>query len=246
MNPNQSNDPAVANIEACVFDAYGTLLDVTAEAQRCRDDLGDNAPVLAELWRAKQLQYTWLSSLMGQHQDFQAVTAMGLDFAMDTLGLHNDQLRAKLLALYEVLDAYPEVSDLLSTLKEAGLKTAILSNGTPKMLASAVQAAGIEDRLDQIISIEDAGVYKPNPRVYQLAVATLGVAKGNICFISSNGWDAMGAAAFGFQVVWVNPTAQKRERLGFPPKAELDRKSAVLGKNAVHYRCLSRRLIPPT
>ncbi len=221
MISNRSIDPVFANIEACVFDAYGTLLDVTAAAQRCRDDLGDKAPALAELWRTKQLQYTWLSSLMGNHQDFQAVTAMSLDFAMDTLDLSDAELRAKLLALYKVLDAYPEVADLLSTLKGAGLKTAILSNGTPGMLDAAVRAAGIEDRLDRVISIEDAGVYKPDPRVYQLAVDALGVAKENICFVSSNGWDAMGGAAFGFQVAWVNRSAQKPERLGFPPKAEL-------------------------
>ena len=208
-------------IQACVFDAYGTLLDVNAAAARCRDDLGDQAQALSDLWRAKQLQYTWLSSLMGRHRDFYDITGAALDFAMDTLGLDDAALRAKLMELYEVLDAYPEVAGMLDALKQAGLKTAILSNGAPRMLASAVQAAGIGGSLDDVISIEDAGIYKPAPDVYQLAVDALDVARENICFVSSNGWDAMGAAAFGFQVAWVNRAGQKPERLGFAPKAEL-------------------------
>lgn len=208
-------------IKACVFDAYGTLLDINAAAQRCQDDLGEKAQPLADLWRLKQLQYTWLSSLMGRHRDFYELTGAALDFAMDTLDLDDQALRAKLMALYEVLDAYPEVSELLGSLKQAGLKTAILSNGSPKMLATAVKAAGIKESLNAIISIEEAGIYKPSPSVYQLAVERLGVAKENICFISSNGWDATGAAAFGFHVAWVNRTGQKPERLGFAPKAEL-------------------------
>ena len=210
------------DIQACVFDAYGTLLDVGAAAQRCRGELGDKAQPLAELWRAKQLQYTWLSSLMGKHRDFYDITRMSLDFAMETIEIYDPPLSDKLMSLYEVLDAYPEVSPLLHTLKDAGLKTAILSNGTPGMLNAAVQAAGISEHLDRIISIEDAGVYKPDPSVYQLAVNGLGVAKEHICFVSSNGWDAMGGAAFGFNVVWINRAGQKPERLGFAPHAELN------------------------
>lgn len=209
------------NIQACVFDAYGTLLDINAAAERCRDDLGDKALPLAELWRLKQLQYTWLSSLMGRHRDFYDITGLSLDFAMETLALNNPALRDKLMALYEVLDAYPEVSELLDTLKRAGLKTAILSNGSPAMLASAVDTAGIRESLTEVISIEEVGIYKPAPSVYQLAVDALGIRREHICFISSNGWDAMGAAAFGFQVAWVNRAGQKPERLGFPPKAEI-------------------------
>lgn len=217
------------DIKACVFDAYGTLLDVGAAAERCQDDLGDKAQPLAELWRSKQLQYTWLSSLMGKHRDFYDVTRMSLDFAMETLDLYDPPLCDKLMSLYEVLDAYPEVSELLVELKDAGLKTAILSNGTPQMLDTAVQAAGIKAHLDSVISIEDAGIYKPNPSVYQLAVDALGVAKEHICFVSSNGWDAMGGAAFGFNVVWVNRAGQKPERLGFPPHAELSDLSGLAG-----------------
>ena len=214
--------PVFNDIQACVFDAYGTLLDVGAAAARCRDDLGDKAQPLGELWRAKQLQYTWLSSLMGKHRDFYDVTRMSLDFAMETLDIYDPPLSDKLMSLYEVLDAYPEVSPLLHILKDAGLKTAILSNGTPEMLDTAVQAAGIAEHLDRVISVEAAGIYKPDPSVYQLAVDALGVAKEHICFVSSNGWDAMGGAAFGFNVVWVNRTGLKPERLGFPPHAELN------------------------
>ena len=212
---------AFKNIQACVFDAYGTLLDVNAAAGRCQDDLGDKAGTLSALWRSKQLQYTWLSSLMGVHRDFYDLTGRALDYAMETLEIDDKALRAKLMALYEVLDAYPEVPDMLKTLSDAGLKTAILSNGAPKMLATAAMEAGIDHILDAIISIEDAGVYKPHPDVYQLAVERLGVPRENICFVSSNGWDATGAAAFGFQVAWVNRQGMVAETLGFEPRAEL-------------------------
>jgi len=209
------------DIDACVFDAYGTLLDVNAAAAKCQGDLGDKAGQLADIWRTKQLQYTWLSSLMGRHLDFYEMTGRALDFALQTLDLQDAALRTRLMELYEVLDAYAEVPAMLSTLKEAGLKTAILSNGTPGMLASAVEAAGIGALLDLVLSIEDVGIYKPDPRVYQLAVDRLGVDKERICFVSSNGWDAMGASAFGFQVAWVNRAGQVPETLGFLPKAEL-------------------------
>ncbi len=210
-----------ANIRACVFDAYGTLLDVNAAAAKCRDDLGADADALADIWRTKQLQYTWLSSLMGRHMNFHEITGRALDFALQTLRLQDAALRAKLMVLYDVLDAYPEVPTMLSTLKSAGLKTAILSNGTPGMLASAVEAAGIGAHLDAVLSIEDVGIYKPDPRVYQLAVDRLGVEKERICFVSSNGWDAMGASAFGFQVAWINRAGLASETLGFPPKTIL-------------------------
>ncbi len=217
------------DIQACVFDAYGTLLDVNAAAMRCQDDLGEKAGALSDLWRAKQLQYTWLSSLMGWHKDFYDITELSLDYALETLDIGADGLKKKLMALYEVLDTYPEVPDMLAQLKAAGLKTAILSNGAPRMLATATHAAKIHESLDAVISIEDAGVYKPHPDVYQLAVDQLGVARDNICFVSSNGWDATGAAAFGFQVAWVNRAGLVREKLGFEPRAELKDLSGLAG-----------------
>lgn len=216
-----THTPPFEGIQACVFDAYGTLLDVASAAKRCEADLGGKAGALADLWRAKQLQYTWLRSLMGRHADFRRVTEDSLDFSLQTLDIDAAPLRARLLELYEVLDAYPEVPAMLERVHGAGLKTAILSNGSPEMLATAVNAAGIGPWLDDVISIEDVGIYKPDPRVYQLAVERLGVAKAHICFVSSNGWDAAGGAAFGFQVAWVNRAGQAPERLEEAPRAEL-------------------------
>ena len=210
-----------SNIKACVFDAYGTLLDLNSAAQSCNEQLGDKAAPLSELWRAKQLQYTWLRSLMGKHADFRDVTESSLNFAMETLGISDDDLRAKLLDFFEILTPYPEVKPMLKALQSAGMSTAILSNGSPDMLASATKSAGIDGLLDMVLSIEDVGVYKPDPKVYQLAVDRTGVAAKNICFVSSNGWDAAGASAFGFNVVWVNRAGMVGEKLPFKPKAEL-------------------------
>ncbi len=204
--------PALDDIGACVFDAYGTLFDVAAAAARCRDDLGDKADPLAALWRTKQLEYTWLRSLMDEYVDFRQVTGDGLDYAMATLGIGED-LRPRLMDLYMRLDAYGEVKDVLSGLKAAGIKTAILSNGAPAMLEAAVKNAGIDDLLDDVLSVDSIGIYKPHPRVYQLAVDGLSLPAGRICFMSSNAWDVIGAANFGFRVVWVNRFGQQRERL---------------------------------
>ena len=158
------------DIGACVFDAYGTLFDVNAAAAHCQEDLGDNWQPLAEMWRLKQLQYTWLRGLMGRHTDFWQVTGDALDYAMESLGLEDTPLRQRLMELYLALDAYPEVKGVLTKLKSAGLKTAILSNGAPKMLEAAVNNAGISDLLDAILSVEDVGVFKPHPSVYQMGV----------------------------------------------------------------------------
>ena len=212
--------PALDDIGACVFDAYGTLFDVAAAAARCRDDLGDKAGPLAVLWRTKQLEYTWLRSLMDEYVDFWQVTGDGLDYAMATLGIDGD-VRARLMDLYMRLDAYGEVKDVLGGLKAAGIKTAILSNGAPAMLEAAVKNAGIDDLLDDVLSVDAIGVYKPHPRVYQMAVDGLGVAAGRICFMSSNAWDVAGAANFGFRVVWVNRFGQQRERLPGAPEHEI-------------------------
>ena len=204
--------PALDDVGACVFDAYGTLFDVAAAAARCRDDLGDKAGPLAVLWRTKQLEYTWLRSLMDEYVDFWQVTGDGLDYAMATLGIGGD-VRPRLMDLYMRLDAYGEVKDVLGGLKAADFKTAILSNGAPSMLEAAVKNAGIDGLLDDVLSVDSIGVYKPHPGVYQLAVDGLSLPAGRICFMSSNAWDVAGAANFGFRVVWVNRFGQQRERL---------------------------------
>ncbi|MBM3599357.1 MAG: haloacid dehalogenase type II [Alphaproteobacteria bacterium] len=224
--------PAFADIGACVFDAYGTLFDVNSAAARRRDRLGAKADRLAELWRVKQLQYTWLRSLMGVHADFWKVTGDALDFAMAVLDIEDQALRNDLMELYLSLDAYPEVKTLLARLKRAGFKTAILSNGSPDMLAAATASAGLADLIDEVLSIEAAGIFKPHPSVYQLAVDRLGVPAARISFQSANAWDAVGAAQFGFRVAWCNRFGQPRERLGAQPHAEiksLDELPALLG-----------------
>jgi 2-haloacid dehalogenase len=208
-------------IRACVFDAYGTLFDYAAAAARCRDAIGPQHERLAALWRDKQLQYTWLRTIQGRHADFAEVTGDALDFSLETLGLRDRSLRDRLMSLYMTLEAFPEVPDMLRRLKAAGLKTAILSNGSPAMLKAAVDHAGIGSSLDAVLSVEEVGVFKPHPRVYQLAVDRLGVPPGAISFQSSNAWDAHAASAFGMRVVWCNRYGQKRERLPGAPDREI-------------------------
>jgi len=204
-------------VKACVFDAYGTLFDFAAAARGCRDVLGDSIDKLTALWRDKQLQYTWLRAVQGRHADFWQVTADALDFALETLTIEKPGLRDRLMNLYLTLDAFPEVPDVLTRLKQAGLRTAILSNGSPKMLDAAVKAAGLKPLLDAVLSVEDVGVYKPHPKVYQLAVDRLQVPAAAIAFQSSNAWDAYAASAFGMQVVWCNRYGQRPERLPGAP-----------------------------
>ncbi len=204
-------------VNACVFDAYGTLFDFAAAAKGCRDVLGDGIDKLTALWREKQLQYTWLRALQGRHADFWQVTGDALDFALETLGVEKPGLRDRLMNLYLTLDAFPEVPDVLRRLKEAGLRTAVLSNGSPKMLEAVVKAAGLEPLLDAVLSVEEVGVYKPHRKVYQLAVDRLGIPAAAIAFQSSNAWDAYAASAFGMQVVWCNRYGQRPERLPGSP-----------------------------
>lgn len=209
------------NIDACVFDAYGTLFDVGSAAQKCRDQLAGKADDLATLWRTKQLEYTWLRSLMGEYRDFWQVTGDGLDFAMESLGFDDPALRERLINLYLQLDAYPEVPDMLRRLNEAGIGAAILSNGSPDMLASATANAGIGKYLSHVLSVDGLKVYKPHPTVYQLAVDALDVEPERICFMSSNAWDVAGAANFGFRVNWVNRFGHKSERLPGVPENQI-------------------------
>lgn len=211
----------LTGIQACVFDAYGTLFDFNAAVAARRDRLGENADRLSEIWRLRQVQYTWLRSLMRRHVDFWQVTGDALDYALAAVKIDDPQLRDELMDLYRRLDAFEEVPEVLAKLKAAGIKTAILSNGAPGMLSDAVRSAGLDDSLDLLLSVEEVGVYKPDPRVYQLAVDRLGVPPSAISFQSSNAWDAAGAAAYGFSVVWINRYAQPVERLPGEPRIEL-------------------------
>jgi len=211
----------LAPIDACVFDAYGTLFDVNSAAARHRDGLGPAADDFSATWRRKQLEYSWLRSLMGVHADFWEITSAALDYACERHGVGDATLRENLLASYRRLGAYPEVPGMLAALRDAGFKTAVLSNGAPAMLQSAITAAGIGALLDQELSVEAVGIYKPHPRVYRLAVDRLGVPAQRICFLSSNGWDIAGAAQYGFRAVWINRAAEPRERLPAGPELEL-------------------------
>lgn len=213
--------PQLTGIRACVFDAYGTLLDFASAASACRDVLGDRAPVLTALWRDKQIQYSWLRSLQHLHADFWQVTGDALDFTLETMGLAEPALRERLMSLYRTLAAFPEVPQTLRRLRAAGLRTAILSNGTPAMLDAAVAGNGLGELLDAVISVEEVGVYKTDPRVYQRALDRLGVRAEEVSFQSSNAWDAHAASAFGMRVVWCNRYGQKPERLPGKPDFEI-------------------------
>jgi 2-haloacid dehalogenase len=211
----------LSGVKACVFDAYGTLFDFASAARGCRDVLGDQTDRLTALWRDKQLQYTWLRAVQNRHADFWQVTGDALDYALETLDLDKPGLHDRLMNLYLTLEPFPEASNVLQRLKAAGVRMAILSNGSPQMLAPLVRNARFETLLDAVLSVEEAGVFKPHAKVYQLAVDRLGVAAGEIAFQSSNAWDAWGAKAFGMQVVWCNRYSQRAERLPGTPDREI-------------------------
>ncbi len=209
-------------IKACVFDAYGTLFDVAAAAREAAAEPGREAfaavwQKVATDWRLKQLQYTWLRAVAGAHTDFWEVTQNGLDWALEASGLDDPELRERLLALYFQLSAYPEVPMMLARLKEDGFATAILSNGEPKMLAGAVESAGVAGMLDDVLSVEDVGVFKPHASVYDLVGKRFGTAPEEVLFVSSNGWDAACAAGYGFRTVWVNRAGEPMDRLPWTP-----------------------------
>ena len=209
-------------ITTCVFDAYGTLFDVAAAARQAaaepgRDELAACWQKLANDWRLKQLQYTWLRAVADAHTDFWQVTQNGLDWAMEANGLSDPDLRERLLALYWELSAYPEVPAMLAALKGAGRATAILSNGSPDMLDGAVQSAQVGDTLDAVLSVESVGVFKPHKSVYDLVGGHFGTKPDKVLFVSSNGWDAAAAAGYGFQTVWVNRAGEPMDRLPWTP-----------------------------
>ncbi|WP_296426668.1 haloacid dehalogenase type II [Yoonia sp.] len=209
-------------ITTCVFDAYGTLFDVNAAAAQAATEPTHHAlapvwPAIARDWRLKQLQYTWLRAVAGRHCDFWQVTQDGLDWAMEANELTDAATRVRLLELYWELAAYAEVPAMLTALKARGMATAILSNGSPDMLQGAVKSAGIGALLDAVLSVEDVGVFKPHARVYDLVGGHFGCATDQVLFVSSNGWDAAGAAGYGFRTAWVNRASEPMDRLYAKP-----------------------------
>ena len=204
-------------IKACIFDAYGTLFDVNAACRELSKEVGDNWEKLASLWRSRQVEYTWLRNSMDEYIDFWQITSDALDYAMETLGIENYELREELLNLYLKLEAYPEVNDLLKKLKQRGLKTGILSNGSMKMLNSAVNNANIREYLDEILSVEECEIYKPSSKVYDLVKIKMQIDKENVLFFSSNAWDMHAASNYGFKTIWVNRFKAKLEKLPGKP-----------------------------
>ena len=202
-------------IEAVAFDLYGTVLEVASVGRAAAEVTAEPAE-LVELWRQKQLEYTWLRSLMGRYQDFWATTGDALDFAVDRLGLVVDDAgRARLLGAWLDVRPYPEVPEALSAL--APRRLAVLSNGNPDMLEGGLAAAGLRDHFEHVLSVDELGVYKPHPSVYELALKAFSLPAERILFVSSNAWDAAGARSFGLPVAWVNRTGAPLERLGAPP-----------------------------
>ena len=203
------------DVEAVAFDLYGTLLDVASVGRAAAGETDDPA-ALVDLWRQKQIEYTWLRSLMGRYQDFWTTTGDALDYSLDRLGITVDQpTRAGLQNAWLAVRAYPEVPDALDAL--APRRLAVLSNGTPEMLESGLATAGIRQRFEHVLSVDEVEVYKPHPSVYELAVKAFGLPAERILFVSSNPWDAAGARTFGFPVAWVNRMGVPFERLGVTP-----------------------------
>ncbi|MDQ2094589.1 haloacid dehalogenase type II [Rhodalgimonas zhirmunskyi] len=209
-------------IKSAVFDAYGTLFDVTAAAREAAGEPGQEALAdtwqgLAATWRAKQLEYSWLRAIRGDHTDFWTVTQDALDYALEAHGLGDPALRERLAQLYWQLSAYPEVPAMLERLKARGLNTAILSNGSPGMLEGAVQSAGLDALLDAVLSVESVGIFKPAAPVYDLVNERFGGTKDEVLFVSSNGWDVSSAARYGFRTLWVNRAGLPVDRMPGTP-----------------------------
>ena len=212
---------ALKGVRACVFDAYGTLFDFASAAARCADVPADRRAALTTLWRDKQLQYAWLRTLEDRYVDFWQVTGDALDFALESLDLARPALRERLMDLYLGLEPFAEVPAVLETLRKAGFRTAILSNGSPAMLEALVSRSGLKPLFEAVLSADAVRAFKTHPKVYQYALEALALPAQAISFQSSNAWDAHGASDFGMRVVWCNRYGQRRERLPGTPDFEI-------------------------
>jgi 2-haloacid dehalogenase len=215
------NNRSLKSVRACVFDAYGTLFDFASAAARCADVPEDRRAALTLLWRDKQLQYTWLRTLENRYADFWQVTGEALDFALESLDLKTPSLHQRLMELYLGLEPFAEVPAVLSALRAAGFRTAILSNGSPAMLEALIKRSRLDAMFDAVLSADAVGVFKTHPRVYQYALDSLGLPASAIAFQSSNAWDAYAASDFGMRVVWCNRYGQRRERLPGSPDFQI-------------------------
>ena len=217
------------NIKAIIFDAYGTLFDVNSAAEKCKNKIGDKWEGFANHWRTTQLEYTWLRSLMGRHKDFWQITEDSLDKSMKTFNI-DVSMKNDLLNLYKALSPFKEVQETLKQLKEKNFKLAILSNGTPSLLNELVKSNNLENLFDDIFSIEEVGIYKPNSKVYDMPVKKYKIRKDEIAFLSANTWDVSGGGNYGYQAVWVNRNNNIFDNLDFKPKLEIKNLSGLLSK----------------
>ena len=208
------------NVKAIIFDAYGTLFDVNSAAEKCKDKIGDKWEPFANFWRTTQLEYTWLRSLMGRHKDFWQITEDSLDKSMKAFNI-DSSMKNELLNLYKILSPYKEVSETLKTLKEKKFKLAILSNGTPSLLNKLVKSNNLDNLFDDIFSIEEVGIYKPDSKVYDIPVKKYKIKKDEIAFLSANTWDVSGGGNYGYQAIWVNRNNNIFDNLDYKPTNEI-------------------------
>ncbi|AFS46887.1 2-haloalkanoic acid dehalogenase, type II [alpha proteobacterium HIMB5] len=208
------------NIKAIIFDAYGTLFDVNSAAEKCKDKIGDKWEAFANYWRTTQLEYTWLRSLMKRHKDFWQVTEDSLDKSMKVFNIDNS-MRNELLDLYKILSPYPEVPEILKSLKEKDYKLSILSNGTPSLLNELVKGNNLENLFDDVFSIEEVGIYKPDSKVYDLPIKKYKIKNNEVAFLSANTWDVSGGGNYGFNSIWVNRNNNVFDNLDYKPENEI-------------------------
>ena len=214
-------------IKAIIFDAYGTLFDVNSAAEKCKEKLGDKWEGFANYWRTTQLEYTWLRSLMRRHKDFWQITEDSLDKSMNFYNIDNS-MRSELLNLYKVLSPFTEVTDTLKKLKQSNYKLAILSNGTPDLLNELVVSNQLKDIFDDIFSVEEVGIFKPDSKVYDLPINKYNIEKNEVLFLSANTWDVSGAGNYGYNTVWVNRNNNIFDKLDFEPNKQISNLSELL------------------
>ena len=215
------------NIKAIIFDAYGTLFDVNSAAEKCKDKIGDKWEEFANYWRTTQLEYTWLRSLMNRHKDFWQVTEDSLDKSMKAFKINNS-MRDELLNLYKILSTYNEVPEVLKTLKEKKFKLAILSNGTPTLLNELVKSNKLHNLFDDLFSIEQVGIYKPDSKVYDMPIKKYQIQKNEVYFLSANTWDVSGGGNYGYNSIWVNRNNNIFDKLDYSPKHKIKQLGELL------------------
>ena len=214
-------------IKVIIFDAYGTLFDVNSAAEKCKEKIGDKWESFANYWRTTQLEYTWLRSLMKRHKDFWQVTEDSLDKSLLAFKI-DPNMRSELLNLYKILNTFPEVKEVLKNLKEKKYKISILSNGTPDLLDGLVKSNNLEKMFDDIFSVEEVGIYKPDAKVYDMPIKKYKVSKNEVAFLSANTWDVSGAGNFGFNAIWVNRNKNIFDKLDYIPHNEINNLNGLL------------------